>query len=228
VPGKERPFYWTPPFSAGCKIFHLKKATAYIGKISMKTSLRVTLRAARNAIPQQYRLYAEQQIVKQIISHPIFFRSKDIAFYMANDGEINVFNLLEKTLALGKRIYLPKLHPTRQQELLFLPYTLQSPLINNRYDIPEPEITHSRIRPVWSLDLLFMPLVGFDRFGNRLGMGSGYYDKTLSRILTQPQLPRPKLVGCAFDIQETDKLPHDLWDIPLDFILTEHRLIEVM
>ena len=61
-----------------------------------------------------------------------------------------------------------------------------------------------------------MPLLGFDRFGTRLGYGGGYYDRTLQQLKK-----RPLLVGIAFAAQELDTIPREPHDVPLDMIVTE-------
>jgi 5-formyltetrahydrofolate cyclo-ligase len=79
---------------------------------------------------------------------------------------------------------------------------------------------------VVSLDVVVLPLVGFDRRGNRLGMGAGYYDRALRRRLdTTRHWRRPRLVGVAFACQELPAIPVSPWDVPLDLIVTEHGVI---
>ncbi len=65
-----------------------------------------------------------------------------------------------------------------------------------------------------------MPLVGFDQFKNRIGMGGGFYDRTLSFKKRQQNYKNPKLVGLAFDCQEVAKLNAEPWDVPLDAVVT--------
>ena len=69
-----------------------------------------------------------------------------------------------------------------------------------------------------------MPLVGFDRHGNRLGMGGGYYDRTLS-FMSMKKSPAPQLVGLSYSFQELPKIVAQDWDIPLDYVVTEKEII---
>ena len=74
------------------------------------------------------------------------------------------------------------------------------------------------------LDLVFMPLVAFDKNSNRLGMGGGFYDRCFAfRNTTQQDniRTRPLLIGCAHALQEMSSLKPEKWDVPLDGILTE-------
>ena len=105
-------------------------------------------------------------------------------------------------------------------------------MTHNRYGILEPQLNCSHVSPVAQLDIILMPLVAFDSKGNRLGMGGGYYDRTLSFTQHQtgfhsPSEKRaPKLVGIAHDIQEVDALPIAPWDVPLDAIVTPSRTLQ--
>jgi 5-formyltetrahydrofolate cyclo-ligase len=71
---------------------------------------------------------------------------------------------------------------------------------------------------------LLLPLVGFDETGNRLGMGGGYYDRTLSYLRQRKHWRRPRLVGIAHECQKVDALAPSPWDVPLDMIVTEERV----
>lgn len=88
----------------------------------------------------------------------------------------------------------------------------------NRFGIPEP--VQSRRLPPGVLDLVIVPLVGFDRACNRMGMGGGFYDRSFAYRLVR-QHTGPRLVGLAFDCQQIEALPIAAWDVPLDAIVTE-------
>ena len=66
-----------------------------------------------------------------------------------------------------------------------------------------------------------MPLVAFDEQGNRVGMGGGYYDRTLGFLRSRQQWVRPKLVGVGYDFQEVERIDSESWDVPLTYICTE-------
>ena len=76
-----------------------------------------------------------------------------------------------------------------------------------------------------SLDVILMPLLGFDRAGTRLGSGAGYYDRALAS--RGARAAAPLLVGVAFALQEFDQLPHDSWDVPLDAVVTENGWLDL-
>ncbi|WP_159287438.1 5-formyltetrahydrofolate cyclo-ligase, partial [Klebsiella pneumoniae] len=103
-----------------------------------------------------------------------------IALYLANDGELNTQPLIEWLWQQGKQVYLPVLHPFAKGHLLFLHYHTHTPMDKNRYGIAEPKLDQRLICPVRELDIIGTPLVAFDQSGQRLGMGGGYYDRTLA------------------------------------------------
>ncbi|WP_334064378.1 5-formyltetrahydrofolate cyclo-ligase [Alteromonas genovensis] len=118
---------------------------------------------------------------------------------------------------------LPVLHPVCKGHLLFLEYGPHTTLVKNKYNIDEPELACPNVVPTSNIDVILMPLVGFDSKGNRLGMGGGYYDRTLA--FTQFTQQKPILIGIAHDEQEVETLPFEPWDIPLDIIVTPKRIL---
>ena len=99
--------------------------------------------------------------------------------------------------------------------MLFAEYTTHTTLIANRFGIDEPP-ANSSLCALEDLEVIFLPLVAFDEKGNRLGMGAGFYDKTLA-VLKRRSL----LVGLAYECQRADSIPHDVWDVRLDYVVTE-------
>ena len=150
-----------------------------------------------------------------------FINSRTIAVYLSNDGEIDLFPLVRRAWAMGKRTYLPRLFGPR---LRFLPFHARSGLAANRFSIPEPaEPARRRIRPLF-LDLVLFPLVAFDPSGNRLGMGAGFYDKTFESVRRRTVWQGPRRIGVAYEMQRVDSLRAADWDVPLDAIVTEHAI----
>ncbi|WP_081926668.1 MULTISPECIES: 5-formyltetrahydrofolate cyclo-ligase [unclassified Alteromonas] len=121
---------------------------------------------------------------------------------------------------------LPVLHPVCKGHLLFLEYGPHTTLVKNKYNIDEPELACHNVVPTSTIDVILMPLVGFDSKGNRLGMGGGYYDRTLVFTqITRFTQKKPILIGIAHDEQEVETLPFEPWDIPVDIIVTPKRIL---
>ena len=116
---------------------------------------------------------------------------------MALPGEFNTRPLIEACWKAGKTVYLPVVAgKTEEKTLEFARYLPEDPLEANRYHILEPGPQAPRIA-AYALDLVVLPLVAFDLKGNRLGSGSGYYDRTFA-FLPEAHLKKPLLLGLAF------------------------------
>jgi 5-formyltetrahydrofolate cyclo-ligase len=96
-------------------------------------------------------------------------------------------------------------------------------MVLNRFGIAEPDVNWRHAKPAWALDLILMPLVAFDIQGNRLGMGGGFYDRSLAYLNRRKVWRKPYLMGTAFELQKFTQLPHASWDIPMNGIMTEKQ-----
>ncbi len=190
-----------------------------------RNTLRRELRQQRSALSAQQQQSAALALDRILGRHPLFLRSKHIALYLPNDGEMDLSPLLQRALSMGKRCYLPVLSPLYHNRLWFAPYDGHNHLELNRFGIPEPIANWSQMRPVWSLDLVLTPLVAFDNRGNRLGMGGGFYDRTLAYLKQRQHWRKPRLLGTAHAFQQVKQLAHESWDIPLQGVVTERELL---
>jgi len=195
---------------------------------SQRETIRQQMRQRRRSLSTEQIQTASYDLASRLAHSRQFQTSQHIAFYLANDSEIDPGYLLTMAWDHGKTCYLPVLGLRNTRRLWFLPFERNTPLLNNRFGIPEP--VHSRrarlLKPV-RLDLVFMPLVAFDLQGNRLGMGGGFYDRTLAFLRTRQYWQKPRLIGLAYDFQQIDKLPHASWDVPLHAIATNSGLYPV-
>lgn len=160
-------------------------------------------------------------IVCNVTKSVAFKNAKHIGIYYAVSGEADPSGLKKN---LQKRFYLPVLATNKAQGLNFAPTNESTQFENNIYSIPEPICDTSEYLPPEQLDLVIMPLLGFDLKGSRLGMGGGYYDRCFS--FKKDCKLKPKLLGFAYDFQEFDIIMTEPWDIGFDLIVTETRLIE--
>lgn len=191
----------------------------------------------RNAIRQQIRLlrqsltpYQQEDAATQLLTRfstdKRILAATSIALYLSNDGELNTQLLIEWCWQQGKQVYLPVLHPFTQGNLLFLHYDNRTKLVQNKYGIAEPRLDVSSIIPAQQLDIICTPLVAFDTTGARLGMGGGFYDRTLShwhQHHEQHHSVKPYPMGLAHNCQLVDSLTSESWDIPLPEIITPSR-----
>ena len=186
--------------------------------------IRRRLREQRRSLPTSLQNRHADQITSILTRQDFFLRAKRVGVYLANDGEVDLSPIVDICLKSQKKCFLPILHPLGNKRLHFAAFDYSSHMTTNRFGISEPSLKQAKLAPTWSLDLILMPLVGFDRHGNRLGMGGGYYDRTLS-CMSSAKSPAPKLVGLSYSFQELPKLDQRAWDIPLHHVVTEKEII---
>ena len=185
-----------------------------------RPQLRRALRQARRALTAAQQRDAARDLYRQLAQHPLFRRARHIALYLPNDGEIDPRLLLREAQRRGKRTYLPVLHAWPRTRMVFQRIAPGERLRANRFGIPEPRIDRRRQRPVWALDLVMLPLVGFDDAGGRLGMGGGFYDRSLAYQARRQTWKKPRLLGLAHECQKVDRLVQASWDVPLSGTVT--------
>lgn len=182
-----------------------------------KTDLRRRLRARRRAVRGRAARQAARAAADRVTRLPHWRRARHVALYLAADGEIDTTPLIHAAWRAGKRVYLPVIRsPTGR--LAFRRYTPTTALRSGRFGIRIPARTAEPLRAVAGLDLLIMPLVGFDAAGHRLGMGGGFYDRTLAG---RRRGRRPLRLGLAHACQQQPAIPHDRWDQRLDRVVTD-------
>ncbi|MGY3903808.1 5-formyltetrahydrofolate cyclo-ligase [Aeromonas lusitana] len=184
-------------------------------------ALRQLIRQRRKSLSQAEQQDAAQQLVARFKEHAGIRAARRIALYLANDGELDPLPAIHWLWAQQKEVYLPVLPPFTPGHLLFQRYTATSPMTRNRFGIPEPELDMQQVIPHSALDIICTPLVAFDAAGNRLGMGGGYYDRTLASWHEHGLGPRP--LGLAHNCQQVEVVPKEQWDVPLPEIITPAR-----
>ncbi|RQW63759.1 5-formyltetrahydrofolate cyclo-ligase [Vibrio viridaestus] len=183
-----------------------------------RQEFRQHIRKQRRDLSASEQLLASRNLIQQCTQLTEVENGQHFALYLSTDGELDTHPLIEWMWNNNKSIYLPVIHPFSKGQLLFLKYQKDTEMVSNRYGILEPRLKKDDIIPVNQLDIIFTPLVGFDRRGHRLGMGGGYYDRTLEPWFNTGQGAIP--IGLAHDCQFVDELPIESWDIPLPKIVT--------
>jgi 5-formyltetrahydrofolate cyclo-ligase len=183
-----------------------------------KASIRKQFKLKRASLKPDFMAKASYDLISQFNFNHLLDNANNIAVYLSHQNEMDLSPLIEQLWAAGKVCYLPVLHS--ENELVFVPYNKDTHLRPNKFNILEPEAKSSRCKTAAELDIILMPLLAFDTLGNRLGMGKGYYDKSLASIKTNAP---PILVGIAYQFQYHSGLPTDSWDRRLDYAVTEQN-----
>ncbi|HWU77426.1 MAG TPA: 5-formyltetrahydrofolate cyclo-ligase [Rhodanobacter sp.] len=191
--------------------------------IAQRRELRQRMAERRRALAPAERIAAAQGLRRSLEQLPEYLTDQRVAGYWATGGELPLNLVIPPLSARGQQFLLPVIGKGRQ--LRFTPWRPGEEVQPNRYGIPEPTDTSELLEP-FQLDLVLVPLLGFDRRGNRLGHGGGYYDRSFAFLNEQVRPTEPLLVGIGYAFQELPQLDECDWDVPLDFVATEHELID--
>ena len=206
-------------YTATILYFNLPLPMTSNAQLNKRSDIRQLMRHKRQQLTAVEQRQASIDLAQQVCQH-MPNNVKRVAIYLSNDGEINPQGIIEQLWQRKIEVYLPVLHPFCTGQLLFLQYTPTSIMVDNQYGISEPKLEVGAICPVQQLDIIFTPLVAFDACGNRMGMGGGYYDRTLAnnqQLLT---------IGLAHDLQQLPKIPSENWDIAMRKIITPSQIID--
>ena len=154
------------------------------------------------------------QIIKILKKEKI--TKKIIGGYYPVNFEVDDLKLLEKFEKKNFNISLPVVKKNFQMD--FYQWSFSDPLKINKYGIPEPE-TKNIVYP----DVLLIPLVAFDKNLNRLGYGGGYYDRLIEKLSKKKKILK---IGLALSVQEIDKVPTNVYDQKLDYIVTNNYIVK--
>lgn len=191
-----------------------------------KAEIRRRIRRQRRQLRLRERTHAARRLTAVLRRSRLYRHSRRIACYWAMDGEMDLSAFVQRAHQDGRAIYLPVLGHGQAGNLRFHRYRPGERLRANRFGIPEPMPRQSNRIACRRLDLVLVPLVAFDRQGNRLGMGAGYYDHTFAFLRQwHGRWRRPRLLGIAFSFQRIAELPAEPWDVPLAGVATERGLI---
>ncbi|MDQ9090991.1 5-formyltetrahydrofolate cyclo-ligase [Pseudoalteromonas haloplanktis] len=191
-----------------------------------RAQIRQQIRKARNLLSKSEQKIAAKALKVNFTQHlkqQKKVKNAHIGIYFSNDAELDTSLLIKDLWSKNHHLYLPVIHPFNGTTLYFQRYEENSPMKANRYGILEPKLNCSQICPLAELDYLLMPLVAFDDNGNRLGMGGGFYDKTLARY-EKENWQKPQLIGLAHQCQHVTSLPVESWDVPLNYIITPQKI----
>lgn len=179
-----------------------------------KKDIRKRVLAERKTLSFEAQTEKTQKIYEQVISHPLFLDAGEIYCYIDYNHEAGTKKLIEKSWELGKNVAVPKVigdqmeffYITSFDELKEGYYKIMEPVTEEKADAPEA--------------LVIMPGAAFDEECSRIGYGGGFYDKYLERH------PGYRRIALAFELQITEHVPADTYDIKPEVIITEKRIIE--
>ncbi len=185
--------------------------------ISRKIQLRKTLTHQRDLIKKNSKVEFNEDVFNKLKNFIDFKEIENVASFISIRSEISTDDLNKKILELNKRLLFPVIKKNLD-ELVFKKSNLDNKFKIGKFNIPEPESDGEALIP----QLFFVPCLGFDLNGFRLGYGGGFYDKTFAKLKNLNL--KFYAVGFAFDDQKQVKIPIESFDFKLDFVLTEKQL----
>ena len=188
-----------------------------------RATLRKALRAQRRSVSQEERARAAQLVAGNVDRHLHLRPGWRIAVYLSLPSELDTAPLIELARDRHCIVHVPRIdRHSLGRKMRFVQLT--GPQRRNRLGIHEPEGSHT-IDAKW-LDVVFLPLVGFDACGVRLGMGGGYYDRAFAFRRWRTVWHAPRLIGLAYSFQQVESLTAAPHDVRLDAVITEERIVQ--
>lgn len=191
-----------------------------------KKELRNEILKLRDALSVDERMQKSQQIAKYLIEQKAFQEADKILLFASYKSEVETAQIFDVAHALNKDVYYPKVV---DKKMKFYQVQNKEDLIEGYRGIREPEINEDRqfVATLLEKILVVMPGTVFDKSGNRIGYGGGYYDKYLQQL--ECIMPKENVckIAVAFECQmvETGKIPSETYDVKPDYIITETRVI---
>ena len=187
-----------------------------------RDALRRHLKKLRRAVPPAQRRAAGEAVAHHIRQTFNLRPGLRIGVYAPLPSELDTAALMRLAARHGCRLYLPRLTDLRRRRMQFV--AAGGAMRRNHLGIMEP--VQLRRLAARNLDLVFVPLVGFDAKGERLGMGAGYYDRAFAFLRQRRHWIHPRLIGLAYSFQQLPHIEGASHDVRLNAVITEKGLIK--
>ena len=188
-----------------------------------KADLRLRMLARRSALAGSDASLASLAVAGNVFSLPAYRNAREIAAYLPIKNEVDAALVAERALADGKRLLLPRCRSDAPGLLDLGCVSCLSDVVPGRFGILEPRQAVCRPPEAFAPDVILVPGLAFDRRGNRLGFGGGYYD----RLLALPMAAAAFVVGLGYAFQLVDHLPAEPWDRPVNAVVTDRQTLLV-
>lgn len=179
-----------------------------------KHTLRQQIRAKRKALPEAVVRQASAAVCARAATLPQCHAAASVITYIPSENEICTAELVSQAAAAGRELFLPRM----LEQPSLVRWNHNDPLVRGRFGVLEPQATPAAAPAPPAI--AFLPLVAWDVSGTRLGRGMGFFDRLLAHLQ-----PLPLCIGLAYEFQEIPELPRDPWDVPLQFVITEERIV---
>lgn len=190
-----------------------------------KRALRRAMAEKRDALTQDERDAMTERAVERLLELPEVRAARKVAGFVSTRSEISTEKLLDELRKRDVDVVLPRvstgLIPPR---LRFHRVSQRSELVFGIFGLLEPGPDCPEL-PAQDIDVFMVPGLVFDKRGARIGYGGGYYDELAAFVRAHPESTTARFIGYAFDFQVAETCPSGEWDVPLDTIVTDERVI---
>jgi len=186
-----------------------------------KKILRKQILDSKKLLSRQAILEKSNKIVNKLIKFDKYQQSKKIMLYIATKTEVQTQKIIESAQKDYKNIYIPVIFPKKHDLEPSLVYDFNKELTLGELGVYQPKEDFFRIIPPTELDLVIIPGVAFSLRGDRLGRGGGYYDRFLKKLTK-----KTVVIALAFEMQIVEEIPLEDNDVPVNYIITENRIIQ--
>lgn len=183
-----------------------------------KKLLRNQVRHSLQEIDSEQFKLSSLHIKENLFREPSIIKGKTIAITIANKREVDTREIIETLWELKKKVVVPKCNPMNRS-MNFYEIENFTQLENVYMDLQEPKPECTKLVPREKIDCIIVPGIVFDKKGYRIGYGGGYYDRYLAQY-------KGMLISLAFNIQVTESVPVESYDIPVDLLITETERID--
>jgi 5-formyltetrahydrofolate cyclo-ligase len=196
-----------------------------------KQLLRAMLLERRATMPSEELLARSAALTDHLLAHPLWIEARGLTAFVGVRGELDTAPLLQRTIAAGKQLWLPRL--TGPGTMAFWPCTDLARLEPGRMGLREPPRVGEGITapgPEHGVDLILVPGLGFGRDGARIGFGKGHYDRAFAAWLERPIDARARLCGVcltSFLDPPGGPIPMLEHDVRMDYLATDEGVFEV-
>ena len=179
----------------------------------MKKELRKKVTNSLNQLSDQQFTQSSLLIKDKVLKEHSIIEGNTIAVTISNKREVDTKEIIKSLWKLGKNVAVPKCNPKNHTMTFYIIESFNQ-LETVYMDLKEPKIDCTIPVSLEDISCIIVPGIVFDQFGYRIGYGGGYYDRYLSTF-------KGETISLAFELQVVDKVPTEVYDLPVDIILTE-------
>lgn len=188
---------------------------------AQKNQVRAEVLTRRDGSSESERASASSKITERLLAHPALLTARTVASYVSFRTEFDTTAFNRALLTSGKRLLLPRM-VRNPNDLRFHEVSDFSAMLPGKWGILEPDAARCVEVETNLIDWILVPGVAFDRRGNRLGYGGGFYDRVLARLTSSAAR-----IAAAFSFQVIDRVPIDATDQTVDCVVTEIEIISI-